>query len=196
MIVLESKAGRSGTMKQTQGSRATLVALTSALIAIGSGALAPALGQPAGCTLVADDRNPKEKMLRCGDALTIRAAANSKYQLTGESGQAPPMEVRLESGALLIDFKPGERARNFQILTPHAIAAVRGTRYAVEVTPARSSTLVLEGEVEVSRVGDRQRTARRLGVTQGTDVTAKPGPVVVQRWSKKRVDALLARFGQ
>jgi ferric-dicitrate binding protein FerR (iron transport regulator) len=159
------------------------------------GAVTPALGQPAGCTLVADDRNPREKMLRCGDDLTIRAAANSKYQVIGESGQAPPMEVRLESGALLVDFKPSERARSFQILTPHAIAAVRGTRYAVEVTPARSSTLVLEGEVEVSQVRDRERSARVRG-TQGTDVTAKPGPVVVKRWDKKRVDALLARFGQ
>jgi ferric-dicitrate binding protein FerR (iron transport regulator) len=196
MIVLKRKAGRSDTMKQTQGARATLVALMTALIATVSGALAPALGQPAGCTLVADDRNPKEKMLRCGDALTIRAAANSKYQRAGETGQSPPTEVRLESGALLIDFKPSERARNFQILTPHAIAAVRGTRYAVEVTPARSSTLVLEGEVEVSRARDGQRSARRLGVGQGADVTAKPGPVVVQRWDKKRVDALLARFGQ
>ncbi len=191
MIVLKRKAGRSGTMKQTDSIRAIVLGL----IAIGIGAATPALGQPAGCTLVADDRNPKEKMLRCGDDLTIRAAANSKYQVTGESGQAPPTEVRLKSGALLIEFKPSERARNFQILTPHAIAAVRGTRWAVEVTPARTSTLVLDGEVEVAQVRARERSAR-LRVQQGADVTAKPGPVVVKRWGKKRVDALLARFGQ
>jgi ferric-dicitrate binding protein FerR (iron transport regulator) len=160
------------------------------------GAIAPALSQPAGCTLVADDRNPKEKMLRCGDDLTIRAAANSKYQVTGAAGQAPPSEVRLDSGALLIEFKPSERAKNFQILTPHAIAAVRGTRYAVEVTAKQSSTLVLEGAVDVSRVRGRDRNAQRLGVLQGADVTAKPGPVVVKPWGKKRIDALLARFGQ
>jgi len=191
MIVLKRKAGRSGTMKQTDSIRAIVLGL----IAIGIGAATPALGQPAGCTLVADDRNPKEKMLRCGDDLTIRAAANSKYQVAGESGQAPPTEVRLKSGALLIEFKPSERARNFQILTPHAIAAVRGTRWAVEVTPARTSTLVLDGEVEVAQVRARERSAR-LRVQQGADVTAKPGPVVVKRWGKKRVDALLARFGQ
>jgi ferric-dicitrate binding protein FerR (iron transport regulator) len=191
MIVL-NKADRFVDMKQTDRVRAIVLGLIAAWI----GAATPALGQPAGCTLVADDRNPKEKMLRCGDDLTIRAAANSKYQVTGETGQGPPTEVRLESGALLIEFTPSARAKNFQILTPHAIAAVRGTRYAVEVTPARSSTLVLEGEVEVAQVRDRQRSARRLGVTQGADVTAKPGPVVVKRWGRKRVDALLARFGQ
>jgi len=191
MIVLKRKAGRSGTMKQTDSIRAIVLGL----IAIGIGAATPALGQPAGCTLVADDRNPKEKMLRCGDDLTIRAAANSKYQVTGESGQAPPTEVRLKSGALLVEFKPSERARNFQILTPHAIAAVRGTRWAVGVTPARTSTLVLDGEVEVAQVRARERSAR-LREQQGADVTAKPGPVVVKRWGKKRVDALLARFGQ
>jgi ferric-dicitrate binding protein FerR (iron transport regulator) len=194
MIVLERMAGRSATMKQ-QGARATLVGLVSALIATGIGAVTPALGQPGGCTLVADDRNPKEKMLRCGDDLTIRPAANSKYQVTGATGQGPPTEVRLESGALLIEFAPSERARNFQILTPHAIAAVRGTRWAVEVTSARTSTLVLDGEVDVSQVRDKQRSAR-LGKMQGADVTGKPGPVVVKTWGKKRVDALLARFGQ
>jgi ferric-dicitrate binding protein FerR (iron transport regulator) len=186
-----NKADRFVAMKQTDRARAIAIGLIAAWI----GAATPALGQPAGCTLVADDRNPKEKMLRCGDDLTIRPAANSKYQVTGESGQAPPTEVRLESGALLIEFTPSERRKNFQILTPHAIAAVRGTRWAVEVTPAKTSTLVLDGEVEVSQVRARERSAR-LRVQQGADVTAKPGPVVVKRWGKKRVDALMARFGQ
>ena len=186
-----NKADRFVAMKQTDRTRAIALGLIAAWI----GTAAPALGQPAGCTLVADDRNPKEKMLRCGDDLTIRPAANSKYQVTGEAGQGPPTEVRLESGALLIEFKPSERAKNFQILTPHAIAAVRGTRWAVEVTSARTSTLVLDGEVDVAQVRDKQRSAR-LKASQGADVTGKPGPVVVKSWGKKRIDALLARFGQ
>jgi hypothetical protein len=159
------------------------------------GAAAPAFGQPAGCTLVPDDRHPQEQIMRCGDALTIHAAAETKYQVTGQTDSAPPTGVRLESGALLIEFTPSARAKNFQILTPHAIAAVRGTKWAVDVDPARTATLVLTGAVEVSHVRGGQRSAV-LRPGEGADVTAKPGPVVVKRWAQKRVDALLARLGQ
>src|SRR5947209_1119216 len=99
--------------------------------------------QPAGCTLVPDERNAAEKTLRCGDGLPIRAAPETRYQLTDQSAERPATSARLDSGALLIEFTPSERRRSFQILTPHAIAAVRGTRWAVEVTDERSSTLVL-----------------------------------------------------
>lgn len=34
-------------------------------------------GEPAGCVLVADEGNPAEKILRCGDGATIRNAANT-----------------------------------------------------------------------------------------------------------------------
>jgi hypothetical protein len=154
-----------------------------------------ALGQTAGCTLVHDDRHPKEQILRCGGGLTIRSAADTKFRTTGQTDLSPPTGVRLESGALLIEFTPGERRKDFQILTPHAIAAVRGTRWAVEVVRTRTSTLVLEGAVEVSHVRERPSGAL-LRAGEGADVTAKPGPIQVKRWAKKRVDALLARFGQ
>jgi hypothetical protein len=153
------------------------------------------LGQPAGCTLVPDDRHPAEEILRCGDSLTIHSAANTKYQVTGQTNQGPPAAARLESGALLIEFTPSDRRKNFQILTPHAIAAVRGTRWAVEVEPSRTSTLVLSGTVEVMRPRGKQRGAL-LHPGEGADVSTRAGPIVVKRWAKKRVDALLARLGQ
>jgi ferric-dicitrate binding protein FerR (iron transport regulator) len=170
--------------------------LTAAIVAMAwIGPATHALGQPAGCTLVTDARNPKDKILRCGEGLTIHAAADTKFQLTGGTAQAPPTGASLRSGALLIEFTPSDRARNFQILTPHAIAAVRGTRWAVEVIPARSATLVLEGAVDVSHRRGRPHAAV-LGPGEGADVTATRGPIVVKRWAQKRVDALLARFGQ
>jgi hypothetical protein len=36
-----------------------------------------------------------------------------------------------------------QRRREFQILTPQAIASVRGTKWAMEVKPGETSTLVL-----------------------------------------------------
>ncbi len=167
-------------------------AIVSALIWLG--VPAAVFGQPAGCTLVADERNPADKVLRCGEGLTIRTAPNTDFRLTGQDGGKPPTGAQLDAGALLIDFTPDARRRNFQILTPHAIAAVRGTRYAVEVGRARTSTLVLAGAVEVKR--PRQTRGVLLRVSEGADVYAGTGLFAVARWAKPRVDALMARFRQ
>jgi ferric-dicitrate binding protein FerR (iron transport regulator) len=169
-----------------------LIAMAAASIWLG--APAHVLGQPVGCTLVADDRNPTEKILRCGDGLTIRNARKTRFQLTDQEGQQPPGGARLDSGALMIEFTPSDRQKNFQILTPHAIAAVRGTKWAVEVVSDRTSTLVLSGAVEVMR--PRGKRGALLHAGEGADVSAGTGGITVKRWAKKRVDALLARFGQ
>jgi ferric-dicitrate binding protein FerR (iron transport regulator) len=157
-------------------------------------ASAHGVAQPAGCTLVADDRNPTEKILRCGDTLTIRNAPQSRYRPTGQHEQQAPTGVRLESGAVMIEFTPSERQKNFQIQTPHAIAAVRGTQWAVQVERGQTSTLVLSGTVEVT--SPRVRRAAMLHAGEGADVTAGTRDIMVKRWPQKRVDALLARFGQ
>jgi len=154
----------------------------------------PARAESSACALIPDDRNPSEKMLRCGDDLTIRAAASTRYSLIEQQGQEPPKGAKLEAGALLVEFKPSEKRRSFQILTPHAVAAVRGTKWAVEVNDDKSSTLVILGYVEVKRPDAKDGVLLRAG--QGVDVTAGTGPLMAKRWAKPRVDALLARFGQ
>jgi hypothetical protein len=167
-----------------------LVAMAGALWL---GASAPGFAQPAGCKLVADDLNPSEKILRCGDTIAIRDAPNTRYRLIGQNRREGPTGARLESGALLIEFTPSDRQKNFQILTPHAIAAVRGTRWAVDVEHGNTATLVLSGSVAVT--SPRARGVL-LNPGEGADVTAGTRDIVVKRWGQKRVDALLARFGQ
>jgi hypothetical protein len=151
------------------------------------------LGETNSCKLLPDNRQPSVKILRCGDNLTVRIAAHTDYRLTGQ-GQGLPKGAQLRSGALMIDFKPSARRRDFQILTPHAIAAVRGTTWAVEVTSAQSSTLAILGSVEVTRLNGSRGVILQAG--DGADVTAGTGPITVKRWGKKRVQALLARFAQ
>jgi hypothetical protein len=159
--------------------------------------------QAGGCKLTPDTRDPSVMILRCGDELTIRSAPDTRYRLPDQQGQELPRDtmpkdvpksVQLDSGAVMIEFKPTEGRRNFQILTPHAIAAVRGTTWAVEVEPDKTSTLVILGFVEVMRPGAQGGALLRAG--QGSDVSPGTAPVTVKRWAKKRVDALLARFGQ
>ena len=156
---------------------------------------APTRGESGACALIPDDRNPSERMLRCGDDLTIRAAPGTRYTLVDQQGQQPPKAAKLESGALLVEFKPSEKRRTFQILTPNAVAAVRGTKWAVEVDLEKSATLVVLGYVEVKRPDGTEGVLLRAG--QGVDVTVgSAGPLLAKRWPKPRADALLARFGQ
>ena len=153
-----------------------------------------AFGQPNGCVLVPDGRNPSEKILRCGDGLAIRAAPNTRYRVNDKDGQKQPAGAQLDSGALMLEFTPSEGQRDFQILTPLAIAAVRGTKWVVEVSSRRTSTLVISGAVEVTRP-DGSRSAM-LKAGEGADVSAGTGPIVVTRWARRRVEALLGRFGR
>jgi hypothetical protein len=153
----------------------------------------PLLAQADGCKLVPDERNPTQKLLRCGDHLTIRSAPDTRYRLTGQQGDEPPRGAELDTGALMIEFNPTPARRTFQILTPHAIAAVRGTTWAVEIDHDWTSVFVIRGYVEVRRPD--AGTGVVLRATQGTDVTSGTRPITLRRWPKPRVDALLARFG-
>ena len=140
------------------------------------------------CSLVPTDQASGAKVLRCGDDLALQAAAGTRYQMIDGT------TLRLDSGALLIEFHPSERRRSFQILTPQAIASVRGTKWAMELTPGRTATLVIDGAVTVK--GGSDQGAVDLGPGQGVDVALGTGPLQVKRWTQQRVAALLARFGR
>jgi ferric-dicitrate binding protein FerR (iron transport regulator) len=99
--------------------------------------------------------------------------------------------VELGSKALLLEVPKGRG--EFKVITPQAIAAVRGTRWAVDVVENQTSVLVVNGRVAVGRrTGSRSVT---LGPGEGVDVQAA-GPLTVKRWPPARVAALMARLGQ
>jgi ferric-dicitrate binding protein FerR (iron transport regulator) len=145
------------------------------------------------CTLVPNQNDPSEKTLKCGE-LTVTPAQGTNYRPVYKRRQQLPSAIRLDDGALLIEFHPSDRQNKFQILTPLAIAAVRGTKWAMEVSPTRTSTLVLAGAVAV--------TSRRLNqyVTltegQGVDITESDTSLTVKQWGQARIRALLSRFGE
>ena len=78
-------------------------------------------------------------------------------------------------------------------MTPQAIAAVRGTKWAVDATEGKSSVFVVNGRVSVARRGGANRVV--LGPGEGVDVEAT-GTLTVKRWASARVAALLARLAQ
>jgi hypothetical protein len=157
------------------------------------GGAQPGGAQPGGCVLTKDDQNPSEQILRCGDYLTIHTAPGTRYRLENQA-QGAPTAARLDTGAMMIEFHGNAGQQNFQILTPQAIASVRGTKWIVDAAAGQTSTFVITGTVSVSRRHDGH--SENLGPGEGLDVGGGSGPVVVKRWPATRVKALLARFGQ
>lgn len=175
--------------------RAAVAATGLLALAIALWLAAPPLARAQdGCALVQDDRNPYEKILRCGQGLAIRVAPSTVYRLITAPGSRQPTGARLDSGALMIELDRSKTKRNFQIQTPHAIAAVRGTTWAVEVKPAQTSTFVVAGAVAVTRANGSNAVVLNAG--EGVDVPGGTGPLTVKVWSEDRARTLLGRFGQ
>lgn len=132
--------------------------------------------------------------LQCEGGVTIVAENGAQYILGDANHDGRIDLVELSSKALLLDVQAKSGGRKFQVNTPQAIAAVRGTRWAVDVAEGKTSVFVVHGRVRVGRrsPGDRQVV---LGPGEGVDVEAAT-PLVVKRWAPARVSALMARLGQ
>jgi FecR protein len=132
--------------------------------------------------------------LRCRGGLIIVAEQGAKYTLQSLDKRGEVTAVDLRGKAVLIDAPKQHGKSRFQVTTPQAIAAVRGTKWAVDVQDTRTSVLVLAGQVAVRRtVGAGQVL---LGPGDGVDVDPGSDALVVKHWPQPRVTALLARLGQ
>jgi ferric-dicitrate binding protein FerR (iron transport regulator) len=156
-------------------------------------ASAPASAQTPRCA-VTTYTDPPRQVLSCADGLTVTAEQGSAYRLVDRDRDGKPEAAELSSRALLVESTPGRRAGRFQILTPHATAAVRGTVWAVDVSAARTSVFVQRGVVAVGRPGSSENVALRAG--EGIDVDGAGGALEVKRWAPERARHLLARFGR
>jgi len=147
--------------------------------------------QPAanGCTT--EQKPGAAQTLRCRDGLTIVAEDGAKFTLQSQGKQVGGVDV--QSKAVLIDAPRQKGKGRFQVITPQAIAAVRGTKWAVDAQDTRTSVLVLIGQVTVRRPGGAGGEVT-LGPGEGVDVEPGSGALEVKRWGQPRVDALLARL--
>jgi FecR protein len=131
-------------------------------------------------------------ILRCPNGVTIQVEAQTIYKLFDRDKDGNADAVGLRGKALLLELPPG--GSGFQVITPQAIAAVRGTKWAVDVQGGKTSVFVERGRVAVGRMAATKGVS--LGPGEGVDVDAGEGPLTVKRWKAKRVSALMARFGQ
>lgn len=152
----------------------------------------PVLAQSGGCRITALTDPPRE-LLDCPNGLRISAEKSAAYRLIDANRDGSPEAVELTAKGLLIEKAPRPRG-GFQVLTPHAIASVRGTTWAVEVKPGGTSVFVQAGRVGVTRAGRSGGVV--LGAGDGVDVDLSGGPLRPVRWGRERALHLLARFGR
>ena len=144
-----------------------------------------------GCVL--ERVGASQTVLRCRDGLAITPEAGARYSLVDRDGDGSVDAVRLQRKALLVDAPEG-MGSGFQVITPQAIAAVRGTRWAVDTAAGKTSVFVVRGRVSVQRPS--ASAAVVLGPGEGVDVEPGTAPLTVRRWPPARAAALLARLGQ
>ena len=169
--------------------RTTCLAIICVSLGVGIASAQPA---SMGCT---SDRLPNAaQTLHCRGGVTIVAENGATFTLQSRSRNGDVDSVDLQSGALLVDAPRQRGKSHFEVTTPQAIAAVRGTKWAVDTKDARTSVLVLRGQVAVRRAAGPGQVV--LGPGQGVDVDPGADPLIVKRWPQPRVDALLARLGQ
>ncbi|VIO77846.1 hypothetical protein CI1B_70260 [Bradyrhizobium ivorense] len=132
--------------------------------------------------------------LRCDGGITITAENGAQYTLSDTNRDGRVDSVELGSQAILLEVPKVPKGKRFTVTTPQAIAAVRGTKWAVDTTGQKTSVFVVNGRVAVRRrSADRQSVI--LGPGDGVDVEDTT-PLVVKRWPAPRVAALMARLGQ
>lgn len=145
----------------------------------------------AGCTSSASAAGTQ--IWRCDNGITIVAENGARFELKDANRDGHIDSVELSSKALLVEVPKKPGGNPFKVLTPQAIAAVRGTRWAVDVADAKTSVFVADGRVGVSRRARGRAVV--LGPGEGVDVETT-GPLTVKTWGQPRVDALMARLGQ
>jgi ferric-dicitrate binding protein FerR (iron transport regulator) len=146
-----------------------------------------------GCSLT-QIAGTSRHILSCQKGLSITLETGARFTVVDLDKDGTADAIRLRGKAVLLDGPTGKTGTKFQVITPQAIAAVRGTKWAVDVQKNRTSVFVVRGRVSVR--GPAAKTAVLLGPGEGVDVETSTTSLVVKRWPAARVSALLARFGQ
>lgn len=148
--------------------------------------------QPANMGCSSEGSMSGGQTLRCEGGVIIVAENGARFSLGDRDGNGRVDSVELSSKALLFEVPKKPGGHRFQVNTPQAIAAVRGTKWTVDAADGKSSIFVVNGQVRVARRAGRGIV---LGPGEGVDVEAT-GPLNVKRWPAARVAALMARLGQ
>ena len=134
-----------------------------------------------------------QKIWSCPGGLTIVEENGARFTLDDRDHDGKVDLVRLWGKALLLDLIEGS-GHDVEVVTPQAITAVRGTKWAVDVGSAKTSVFVVRGAVGVRRPHAGGEVV--LGPGAGVDADEGSDALQVKQWGEARVRDLMARFGQ
>lgn len=140
---------------------------------------------------LATDANGRVRLqLIDGSVINLGSLATFDIVDVKSSGPGTDREVGLEllTGALRAFAAPATPNSRFEIRTPRAITAVRGTEWGVIAMPAQSDVLVMSGRVGVRKNEISGHSAISLTRTLGVTVT-DAGLGAITRWPQAQVEA-------
>jgi hypothetical protein len=172
----------------TMLARAGCIIFSSLLLLVGDVA-----AQPAGLGCTSAQTAQGTQTLRCEKAITIVAENGAKFELRDRNRDGQVDSVELSNKALMVEVPKKSARKQFEVMTPQAIAAVRGTKWTMDAEGGKTSVFVVDGRVSVARRTGPGSVV--LGPGEGVDVEAA-GELIVKRWPPARVTALMARLGQ
>ncbi len=142
--------------------------------------------------------------LRCVDGSSLVLGDNSQLTLTryaAAAGEQPrTVALWLEVGVMGQKVTPGGANGSWEVRTPSAVTAVRGTEFVVEVNAEQTTAVHVDtGEVAVDSTAKtrslKHRPPAKLDAkTNGTQCTASAGCAEASAWTPDRVKALADRL--
>ena len=143
--------------------------------------------------IVETDRASKVRITLI-DATVISLGEQSRLELRQF---AHDMRQQKRSGRLAIlqgffraIFKEMSPPSSIDLVTPTAVAAIRGTDLMGEVTTDATAIVVLEGTVAISNIRPLFRGLSTLTPGMGVTVTGDEPPSTPTRWSESRIEGL------
>jgi hypothetical protein len=128
------------------------------------------------------------------DATVISLGEQSRLELM-QFSYDPPQQMRAGRFAVTLGvfraiLKELMPQSPFEVTTPTAVAAIRGTDLMGEVSPNSTAIVVLDGTVGVSNVRPSIPDQAVLTPGLGTTVTSDQPPSAPTRWAESRIEAL------
>ena len=140
--------------------------------------------------------NAGKAKIALNDGTVISIAENTRLRLADYDKASSGFRTRLAliSGAMRVLVAKITPAGRFEVETETAIAAVRGTDWVIETTPAGTAVAVLRGAVAVSSLeAPPQSSVVLRSPGQGTDVAHGKAPTPPKPWGAERLANIITR---
>jgi hypothetical protein len=130
-----------------------------------------------------------------GSILRVKAQSKIKISTLLRSGNTERTTLGLEAGKMLCKPKKLLKDENFFVKTPTAIAAVRGTQFAVETDKNNTTRIkVFKGEVKVAKRVKQLETSMEKVLSYAPDVKKEEKIIITAEDVKKAEKIVEASF--